>query len=109
MTKNEMTAKDEDDIPKLSLRLCHQLGVDQSIFQNINVETPTEKNTWKWEIDPMSSFVEPIAKEADEQFVMIRQMLMFLAVTFLSNKYLMWLFSFKILRLTKMRIISNSL
>ena len=62
-----MTTKDEDDIPALSLNLGQQLRVDQSIFQN--VQPSTEENTGKWEIDPVSSFVEPIAEESNEQFV----------------------------------------
>ena len=64
-----MTTKDEDDIPALSLSLGQQLRVDQSILQNVDVKPPTEENTGKWEIDPKSSFVEPIAEESDEHFV----------------------------------------
>ena len=64
-----MTTKDEDDIPALSLSLGQQLRVDQSILQNVDIKPPTEENTGKWEIDPMSSFVEPIAEESDEQCV----------------------------------------
>lgn len=64
-----MTTKDEDDIPALSLSLGQQLRVDQSTLQNVDVKPPTEENTGKWEIDPMSSFVELIAEESDEQCV----------------------------------------
>ena len=43
-----------------------QLGKN---LQNVDVKPPTEKNTGKWEIDPKSSFLEPIGEESDEQFV----------------------------------------
>ena len=38
-------------------------------MQNVDVKPPTEENTGKWEIDPKSSFVAPIAEESDEQIV----------------------------------------
>ena len=61
--------EDEDDNPELSLILGQQLRVDQSILQDVDIEPPTEENTGKWEIDRMSSFVELIAEESDEQFL----------------------------------------
>ena len=68
-----MTAKDEDDIPELSLSLCQQLRVDKSMLENVDVGPPTKENTGKWEIHPMASFVEPIAGESDEQFVYVHK------------------------------------
>ena len=38
-------------------------------MQNVDIEAPTEENNGKWEIDPISSFVEPIAENSYEQFV----------------------------------------
>ena len=59
--------EDKDDI-SLSL-LAQQLRVDHSILQNIDIKPPTEENTRDWERDLISSFVEPIAGESNEQFV----------------------------------------
>ena len=67
--KEEDDYKNEDDTPALSLSLGEQLKLDQSILQNVDIEAPTEENNGKWEIDPISSFVEPIAETSYEQFV----------------------------------------
>ena len=37
-------------------------------MQNVDVKPRKEENTGKWEIDPKSSFVEPITEESNEQF-----------------------------------------
>ena len=67
--KEEDDYKNEDDTPALSLSLGEQLKLDQSVLQNVGIEPPTEENNGKWEIDPISSFVEPIAENSYEQFV----------------------------------------
>ena len=72
MTEEQENAwEDEDDLPALSLSLGQELRVDQStsILRNVDIELPTEENTRNWERDPISSFVEPIAEESDEQVV----------------------------------------
>ena len=67
--EEEYPCEDEDDVPALSLSLGQELRVDQSILRNFDIELPTEENTGNWGKDPMSSSVEPIAEESDEQFV----------------------------------------
>ena len=50
-------------------RTFHHRFFDPSLLQSIDIEPPTEENTGNWERDLISSFIEPIAEESDEQFV----------------------------------------
>ena len=61
--------EDEDDITALLRSLGQELRVYHSILQNVDIEPSTEENNGKWEIDSISSSVEPKDEESDEQFV----------------------------------------